>query len=187
MPRSALAAAQHRALHRRRAHQDHGHGRDAAAHPARRHRRAAGHRRLSAGHHRGRCRSAATVIEHHIQHGAVAPLSNSATLLALERDARIEHYRVFAAGEQAVHFDSLASAARARRRVPAVHRRAGRRPGAHLARGALGRARREARQPCAAGRPRGPARRLRERGAARRRAHASAGRPRAPSRAARAA
>jgi Fe-S cluster assembly protein SufD len=48
-----------------------------------------------------------TVIEHHIQHGAIAPLSNSATLLALERDARIEHYRVFAAGEQAVHFDTL--------------------------------------------------------------------------------
>ena len=49
----------------------------------------------------------ATIIEHHIQHGALAPLSNSATLLALERDARIEHYRVFAAGEQAVHFDTL--------------------------------------------------------------------------------
>jgi Fe-S cluster assembly protein SufD len=48
-----------------------------------------------------------TVIEHHIQHGAVAPLSNSATLLALERDARLEHYRVFAAGEQAMHFDTL--------------------------------------------------------------------------------
>ena len=51
--------------------------------------------------------AAGTVIEHHIQHGAVAPLSNSATLLALARDARIEHYRVFAAGEQAVHFDTL--------------------------------------------------------------------------------
>jgi Fe-S cluster assembly protein SufD len=51
--------------------------------------------------------SAGTVIEHHIQHGAAAPLSNSATLLNLERDARIEHYRVFAAGEQAVHFDTL--------------------------------------------------------------------------------
>jgi Fe-S cluster assembly protein SufD len=51
--------------------------------------------------------AAGTIIEHHIQHGAVAPLSNSATLLALERDARIEHYRVFAAAEQAVHFDTL--------------------------------------------------------------------------------
>lgn len=50
---------------------------------------------------------AATVLEHHIQHGAEAPLSNSATLLALERDARIEHYRVFATGERAVHFDTL--------------------------------------------------------------------------------
>jgi Fe-S cluster assembly protein SufD len=51
--------------------------------------------------------AAATVLEHHIQHGAESPLSNSATLLALERDARIEHYRVFAAGERAVHFDTL--------------------------------------------------------------------------------
>jgi Fe-S cluster assembly protein SufD len=49
----------------------------------------------------------ATVLEHHIQHGAESPLSNSATLLALERDARIEHYRVFAAGQKAVHFDTL--------------------------------------------------------------------------------
>ncbi len=51
--------------------------------------------------------AAGTIIEHHIQHGAATPLSNSATLLALDRDARIEHYRVFAAGEQAVHFDTL--------------------------------------------------------------------------------
>jgi Fe-S cluster assembly protein SufD len=49
----------------------------------------------------------ATVLEHHIQHGAESPFSNSATLLALERDARIEHYRVFCAGERAVHFDTL--------------------------------------------------------------------------------
>lgn len=51
--------------------------------------------------------AAATVLEHHIQQGAESPLSNSATLLALERDAHIEHYRVFAAGERAVHFDTL--------------------------------------------------------------------------------
>jgi Fe-S cluster assembly protein SufD len=51
--------------------------------------------------------AAATVLEHHIQHGAESPLSNSATLLALERDARLEHYRVFAGGERAVHFDTL--------------------------------------------------------------------------------
>ena len=50
---------------------------------------------------------AATVLEHHIQHGAESPLSNSATLLALERDARLEHYRVFTTGERAVHFDTL--------------------------------------------------------------------------------
>ena len=51
--------------------------------------------------------AAGTIIEHHIQHGDVAPLCNSATVLALDRDARIEHYRVFAAGEQAMHFDTL--------------------------------------------------------------------------------
>ncbi|HTV97724.1 MAG TPA: Fe-S cluster assembly protein SufD [Steroidobacteraceae bacterium] len=51
--------------------------------------------------------AAATVIEQHIQVGAEAPLSNSATLLELGRDARIEHYRVFAAGENAVHLDTL--------------------------------------------------------------------------------
>ncbi len=59
----------------------------------------------------------ATILEHHIQLGPEAPLSNSATLLALEHGARIEHYRLFAAGEpgagerapgeQAVHFDTL--------------------------------------------------------------------------------
>jgi Fe-S cluster assembly protein SufD len=48
-----------------------------------------------------------TVIEQHIQHGALAPLSNSATVLALDRDAHVEHYRVFAAAPQAVHFDTL--------------------------------------------------------------------------------
>ena len=56
-------------------------------------------------------------IGHHIQLGPEAPLSNSATLIALEHGAAIEHYRLFAAGEpgagerapgeQAVHFDTL--------------------------------------------------------------------------------
>jgi Fe-S cluster assembly protein SufD len=51
--------------------------------------------------------SSATVLEHHVQVGAEAPLSNSATLLALGRGARLEHYRVFASTPGAVHLDSL--------------------------------------------------------------------------------
>lgn len=66
--------------------------------------------------------ASATLLEHHIQHGAEAPMSVSATLLALERNARIEHYRLFAAdaggpradasgggapSDRAVHFDTL--------------------------------------------------------------------------------
>lgn len=51
--------------------------------------------------------ASATIVEHHVQQGAEAPLCNSATLIVLERDAQLEHYRVFAAGERAVHFDSL--------------------------------------------------------------------------------
>jgi Fe-S cluster assembly protein SufD len=51
--------------------------------------------------------SSATLLEHHVQGGAEAPLANSATLLALERGARLEHYRVFATGSSAVHLDSL--------------------------------------------------------------------------------
>jgi Fe-S cluster assembly protein SufD len=51
--------------------------------------------------------SAATLLEHHVQLGAEAPLCNSATRIALARDAQIEHYRVFEAGEKSVHFDSL--------------------------------------------------------------------------------
>jgi Fe-S cluster assembly protein SufD len=51
--------------------------------------------------------SSATVLQHHVQAGAEAPLANSATLLMLERGARVEHYRVFASGAGAVHLDSL--------------------------------------------------------------------------------
>ena len=53
---AALAAAQHRARRRRRAYQDQERTRDAAPHPAHRHRRPPGYRRLSEGHRRGRCR-----------------------------------------------------------------------------------------------------------------------------------
>ncbi|MGA2341952.1 MAG: Fe-S cluster assembly protein SufD [Steroidobacteraceae bacterium] len=51
--------------------------------------------------------SSATIIEHHVQQGPETPLSNSAALIALERDAEIEHYRVFATGQKATHLDSL--------------------------------------------------------------------------------
>jgi Fe-S cluster assembly protein SufD len=51
--------------------------------------------------------SSATLLEHHIEGDGEAPLANSATLLALERGARLEHYRVFASGSNAVHLDSL--------------------------------------------------------------------------------
>jgi len=51
--------------------------------------------------------SSATVIEHHVQQGMHAPLCNSATLISLERDAELEHYRVFATEPRATHLDSL--------------------------------------------------------------------------------
>ena len=39
--------------------------------------------------------------------GEETPLCNSATHIALKRDAQIEHYRVFATGPAATHIDSL--------------------------------------------------------------------------------
>jgi Fe-S cluster assembly protein SufD len=51
--------------------------------------------------------SSATIIEHHVQQGADTPLCNSASLIKLERDAAIEHYRVFATDHRATHLDSL--------------------------------------------------------------------------------
>jgi len=51
--------------------------------------------------------SSATIIEHHVQQGPEAPLTNSATLIALERDAEIEHYRIFAGDQKSAHLDSL--------------------------------------------------------------------------------
>jgi Fe-S cluster assembly protein SufD len=48
-----------------------------------------------------------TLLEHHFTQGGESPLINSTSHLALGRGARIEHYRVFASGEHAVHFDSL--------------------------------------------------------------------------------
>ncbi len=51
--------------------------------------------------------SSATIIEHHIAHGDIAPLNNSNTHVSLARDARLEHYRVYATGAGASHIDSL--------------------------------------------------------------------------------
>jgi Fe-S cluster assembly protein SufD len=51
--------------------------------------------------------SSATIIEHHIAEGAHAPLSNSNTQIALARDSRLEHYRVYSTGPRATHLDFL--------------------------------------------------------------------------------
>ena len=50
--------------------------------------------------------ASATVLQHHVAPGAHAPLNNSNTQIALARDARLEHYRVFS-GAGATHLDSL--------------------------------------------------------------------------------
>ena len=49
----------------------------------------------------------AIILEHHLQQGEHAPLSNSATRILLGPQARIEHYRVFSGGADATHVDSL--------------------------------------------------------------------------------
>jgi Fe-S cluster assembly protein SufD len=51
--------------------------------------------------------SSATIIEHHVQQGSDTPLCNSSSLIKLERDAAIEHYRVFATDHRTTHLDSL--------------------------------------------------------------------------------
>jgi Fe-S cluster assembly protein SufD len=51
--------------------------------------------------------SRATIIEHHVRQGERTPLCNSATDIELKQDAYVEHYRVFAAGPDATHIDSL--------------------------------------------------------------------------------
>jgi Fe-S cluster assembly protein SufD len=51
--------------------------------------------------------SSATIIEHHIAHGDIAPLNNSNTHISLGMDAQLEHYRVYATGADASHIDSL--------------------------------------------------------------------------------
>jgi Fe-S cluster assembly protein SufD len=51
--------------------------------------------------------SSATIIEHHVTQGDVAPLSNSNTHISLRSDAQLEHYRVYAAGTGATQLDAL--------------------------------------------------------------------------------
>jgi Fe-S cluster assembly protein SufD len=51
--------------------------------------------------------SSATIIEHYVKQGELAPLCNSATRISLQRDAQIEHYRVFESGSESTHIDSL--------------------------------------------------------------------------------
>jgi Fe-S cluster assembly protein SufD len=51
--------------------------------------------------------ASATIIEHHVSEGDIAPLSNSNTHIALSKDAQLEHYRVYATDAGATHLDSL--------------------------------------------------------------------------------
>jgi Fe-S cluster assembly protein SufD len=51
--------------------------------------------------------SSATIIEHHVSHGDIAPLNNSNTHISLGKDAQLEHYRVYATGAGASHLDAL--------------------------------------------------------------------------------
>jgi Fe-S cluster assembly protein SufD len=51
--------------------------------------------------------ASATIIEHHVSEGDIAPLNNSNTHIALGKDAQLEHYRVYATGAEATHIDSL--------------------------------------------------------------------------------
>ena len=51
--------------------------------------------------------SSATIIEHYVQHGADTPLCNSASVISLEQDAKLDHYRVFATDHRTTHLDSL--------------------------------------------------------------------------------
>jgi Fe-S cluster assembly protein SufD len=51
--------------------------------------------------------SSATIVEHHVGQGEHTPLNNSNTHIALRRDARVEHYRVYSTDAGATHIDSL--------------------------------------------------------------------------------
>lgn len=49
----------------------------------------------------------ATVIEYHARHAEETALCNSATHIALKRDAEIEHYRIFSTGPKSTQVDTL--------------------------------------------------------------------------------
>lgn len=51
--------------------------------------------------------SSAIIVEQHVAQGEHTPLSNSNTQIALGRDARVEHYRVYSTDAGATHIDSL--------------------------------------------------------------------------------
>ncbi len=51
--------------------------------------------------------ASATIIEHHVSEGDIAPLNNSNTHIALGKAAQLEHYRVYSTGAGATHLDSL--------------------------------------------------------------------------------
>jgi Fe-S cluster assembly protein SufD len=50
--------------------------------------------------------SSATIIEHHVHNSEETTLCNSASHITLERDAEIEHYRVFSTGSKSTHVDT---------------------------------------------------------------------------------
>ena len=51
--------------------------------------------------------ASATIIEHHVAQGERAVTVNSNTHVSLGRGAQLEHYRVFATGQESTHFDYL--------------------------------------------------------------------------------
>ncbi len=95
--------------------------------------------------------SSATIVEQHVAQGANTPLSNSTTQIALRRDARLEHYRVYATDAGATHIDALDIRQDRGSQCRQFTIVLGGGLGAHGARGALGGARRLARQLFAAG------------------------------------
>jgi Fe-S cluster assembly protein SufD len=51
--------------------------------------------------------ASATIIEHHVAQGERAVTINSNTSVTLRQGAQLEHYRVFATGQNSAHFDFL--------------------------------------------------------------------------------
>jgi Fe-S cluster assembly protein SufD len=51
--------------------------------------------------------TSATIIEHHVAQGDHTPLVDSHAQITLQRDAQLEHYRVYSTGADATHVDAL--------------------------------------------------------------------------------